>query len=606
MSTIPPTYEIESDLEDERLDRFRLLLNACLLILPFAYGLSFLHADGGVWLWPVLFALVLALHLFVRRAQRASAWVFVTASAAVPIYFLMDASTINAATLILLPVIVASLILDRDAVLWTGIAIFTVACVVIMHQYGISQVWAVLPVPAILCVFLIVAIYWMQQSFLDVVHWATDLQQKDMRRAEAFYEQKEQLESALLQLRFANDKLARLNEELDTAQRVAENASRAKSIFLSNMSHELRTPLNVIIGYTSSMLNMPQMFDNRRLPSAYRRYIQLVEESGHYLLGLINDVLDLSKIEAGKLELKPAPIVLGDMLRGVLTTSVALVKDKPLSLLPEIPNDLPLVWGDPMRVRQILLNLLSNAVKFTETGSVTLSAAVEGEHVRITVADTGIGISADLLERIFERFQQASGETERRYGGTGLGLDISRRLAIMHGSDLDVESVVNQGSSFSFRLPLATEAQITAVYGPAPQDTTVTIFDEACDDMTCVQTVLLVEDETATRKLAYGVLEAAGYVVIETHEGAQALELAAGLKPDVILLDMSLPDMDGWSVLRELRANEETQPIAVVAFSAFPAVGQAGLEDLAGYIEKPATADDILQGIHAALAVGVR
>ncbi|MCC6615547.1 MAG: response regulator [Anaerolineae bacterium] len=606
MAAITPSYEIEDDLADERLERFRMLLNASLLATPFVYGLSFLFVEGGIGLYPLLFALTIVLHLFVGRARQVCAWIFVLAAASVPLYSLWtEGPGTHAAVLILLPVIAASLILDRDAVLWTGIAIVVAACAVVIHRYGLSTVWVVMPQPVILCLLLVVAIYWMQQSFLDVVHWATDLQQKDTRRAEAFYEQKQQLESAMLELKFANDKLGRMNDELDTAQRVAENASRAKSIFLSNMSHELRTPLNVIIGYSSSMLNMPQMFDNRRLPPAYRRYIQLVEESGHYLLGLINDVLDLSKIEAGKLELHPAPIVLGDMLRGVLTTSIALVKEKPLSLMPDFPDGLPLVWGDPMRVRQILLNLLSNAVKFTETGSVTLSARVEANFVRVTVTDTGIGISQDLLERIFERFQQATSDTERRYGGTGLGLDISRRLAIMHGSDLQVESTVNQGSSFSFTLPLATEAQIAELYGPALDDKKVTVFDEG-EELMDVQTALVVEDETATRKLAYGVLEAAGYVVIETHEGRQALELAAGLMPDVILLDMSLPDMDGWEVLRQLKGQADTQAIPVVVFSAYPNGTHAEVADIAGYIEKPATADAILQGVNAALAVGAR
>ncbi|MBE0689542.1 MAG: response regulator, partial [Anaerolineae bacterium] len=183
---------------------------------------------------------------------------------------------------------------------------------------------------------------------------------------------------------------------------------------------------------------------------------------------------------------------------------------------------------------------------------------------------------------------------------------ISRRLAIMHGSELQVESVVNQGSSFSVTLPLATEAQIESSYGPAPAHSTITIFDdEEGDDLMSAQTALIVEDETATRKLAYGVLEAAGYVVIETHEGAQALELAAGLIPDVILLDMSLPDMDGWEVLRSLRANPDTQFIPVVIFSAYPQDGQAEMADIAGYVEKPATADAILQGVNSALALGV-
>ncbi|MCA9904854.1 MAG: hypothetical protein KC547_13450, partial [Anaerolineae bacterium] len=479
MMQSPPSYQIEVDFEDDRLDRLRLLLYLTLMLSSMFYGTSLLEVEGGVWLWPGVFVVALSLLSLIRRNLTLSAWVFTVTMMAVPIYFLATGLLdVQATLLILLPVIAASLVLDRDAVMWTGIVTLILSVAVAIFRFGLTQTWQMLPLPILICIFLIAAIYWMQQSLLDLVHWSTDLQQKDTRRAEMFFAQKEQLEDALLQLKFANDKLARLNDDLDAAQHVAENASRAKSVFLSNMSHELRTPLNVIIGYTSSMLNMPQMFDNRRLPAAYRPYIQLVEESGHYLLGLINDVLDLSKIEAGKLELHCSPMALPDLMRGVLTTSIALLKDKKLSLLPDFPDDIPFVWGDAMRVRQILLNLMSNAVKFTETGSITLSARVEGAHVHIAVSDTGIGMPESVLESIFNRFQQASSDTDRRYGGTGLGLDISRRLVDMHGGELHVESVVNQGSVFSFTLPLATEEQTRDLFGPALEDANITIFDE--------------------------------------------------------------------------------------------------------------------------------
>ncbi|MCL4252008.1 MAG: response regulator [Anaerolineae bacterium] len=606
MMQSPPTYQIEVDFEEDRLDRLRLLLYLTMMLSALFYGTSLLEVNGGIWLWPVIFVVAVLLLALIQRHLTISAWIFTLTMMAVPIYYLSTGElNIRATILVLLPVIAASLVHERDAVLWTGIITLIVCTFVAIFRFGLTETWLMMPLPILICIFLIVSIYWMQQSLLDLVHWSTDVQQKDTRRAELFYAQKEQLEDALLQLKFANDKLERLNDDLDAAQRVAENASRAKSIFLSNMSHELRTPLNVIIGYTSSMLNMPQMFDNRRLPSAYRPYIQLVEESGHYLLGLINDVLDLSKIEAGKLELHCSPMALPDLMRGVLTTSIALLKDKKLSLLPDFPDDIPFVWGDPMRVRQILLNLMSNAVKFTETGSVTLAARVEGDHVHIAVRDTGIGIPESVLESIFDRFQQASSDTDRRYGGTGLGLDISRRLVNMHGGELRVESVVNQGSVFTFTLPLATEAQTRDVFGPALADASITIFDENEEELLQAQTALVVEDETANRKLACGVLESAGFIVIETHEGAEALELASGLIPDVILLDLSLPDIDGWEVLRRLRAQPETQAIPVVLFSGYPWDSQAGAAGAAGYIEKPATSDEILQGVKAALALNV-
>jgi signal transduction histidine kinase len=196
--------------------------------------------------------------------------------------------------------------------------------------------------------------------------------------------------------------LSSANMKLMEAQRKAEDANRAKSLFLSNMSHELRTPLNVIIGYSHSMLVMPQMFNNVPMPEVYRPYLKLIKDNGHYLIGLINDILDLSKIEAGKLELVCTHVDLPEIFRGVLATATGLLKDKSLQLRPDYPEDLPIVWADPIRVRQIILNLLSNAIKFTNSGSVTLKAEVSDRWVAISVIDTGIGIPEEGRTAIFE------------------------------------------------------------------------------------------------------------------------------------------------------------------------------------------------------------
>src|SRR5450432_238359 len=217
-------------------------------------------------------------------------------------------------------------------------------------------------------------------------------------------------------------------KQLALAQQKAEQANKAKSLFLSNMSHELRTPLNVVIGYTSSMLDRPTMYNNEVLPTIYAKDIQLIKDNGYHLMGLINDILDLSKIEAGKLDLNVKAFDLHDILRGVIATSVGLVKDKPVQINSDFSDQWPLVLADDVRVRQIILNLMSNAVKFTEQGSVTLRVSVEGNFVRISVTDTGIGIPEHALATIFDRFQQAEQDTSRIYGGTGLGLDISKTL----------------------------------------------------------------------------------------------------------------------------------------------------------------------------------
>ncbi len=389
--------------------------------------------------------------------------------------------------------------------------------------------------------------------------------------------------------------------QLAEATRRAETASRTKSVFLSNMSHELRTPLNVVIGYTSSMLNMPQMYDNAPLPQVYRQDIQLIMENGRYLLGLINDILDLSKIEAGKLELNCIAVDLNETFQGVIATSVGLVKDKAVQIRPDFPDDLPKVWADPMRVRQIILNLMSNASKFTERGSITLQAHAEDGMVRIAVIDTGIGIPEAALKYIFDRFQQAEQGTEKQYGGTGLGLDISKQLTVMHGGELIVKSVVGQGSTFSFTLPVATvqEAGLAPV-SDEPQKV-VKIF--APEDVKFEQqTVLLAEDDAATRAMIQRALEQAGHIVVAMDDGAQALEAALSLLPDVIILDIKLPSTDGLEILEKLRANPETAETPIMLCTARDDLEKVSTQHHVLYLHKPITPEQLLASMQELLS----
>ncbi|MEO8613349.1 MAG: ATP-binding protein, partial [Chloroflexota bacterium] len=439
-------------------------------------------------------------------------------------------------------------------------------------------------------------------NVMEMVHWAMDVQGKDTRRAEMFYEQKVQLAEAMLQVQHSNSALENLNKRLEVAQQKAEQASQTKSVFLSNMSHELRTPLNIVIGYSSSMLNMPQMFEGVELPEIYRPYLKLIEDNGHYLLGLINDILDLSKIEAGKLELHPIPVDLPELLRGTVSTAIGLLKDKPLQLRPDFPDQLPAVWADPLRVRQIILNLMSNAIKFTHTGNVTLSAQVEEDRIRISISDTGIGIPEKALKTIFDRFQQAEHDTDKHYGGTGLGLDISKQLSQMHGDDLTVTSVVNQGSTFSFTLPIMMRDQLSIPQQPADETHDgMKIFDSTEINTFEKQAILLVEDEVNTREMLHIALESAGYLVIDANEGQQGMELASGLLPDLILLDAMLPGMDGWDMLGLLKADRETESIPVIMFTAAPDPQRAYDMGVVQVLTKPVTPAQILSSIQGVL-----
>ena len=357
-------------------------------------------------------------------------------------------------------------------------------------------------------------------------------------------------------------------QDLEIARKHAEQASKAKSTFLSNMSHELRTPLNVIIGYANSMLKMPKMFGGAALAPVHQPYMGLIAENGQYLVGLINDILDLSKIEASKLDLHCSSVNLVSVMRNVVAISIGLLKDKPIQIRQDLEDDLPRVWADPMRLRQICLNLTSNAIKFTSTGSITLWAHTEGSFVRVSVIDTGIGIPDDALGTIFDRFEQAGQGSLKQYGGTGLGLDISKQLCIMHGGEMSVQSTLGQGSTFSFTIPISTmsEAESLLASDKLEDDDDIEMFirktnSPKTDDASII---LLVEDDTAMRELLRLALESAGHVVVDAHDSEKAIEIAVGLLPTVIILDIHLPTARGWQILAKLKDFPDTAAIPVI------------------------------------------
>jgi signal transduction histidine kinase len=363
------------------------------------------------------------------------------------------------------------------------------------------------------------------------------------------------------------DKVTERTRQLEQARQQAEKASNAKSEFLSNMSHELRTPLNMVIGYTSSMLHMPQMYQNQELPEVFRADIQLIQENGQYLLTLINDILDLSKIEAGKFELQFSAVDVNAVLTGVIATATGLLKEKPVHIRPDFPPDLPPVWADPLRMRQILLNLMSNAIKFTDTGSVTLSAQMQGDEIIFSVTDTGIGMSGEALKVIFDRFEQVMQKDVIQ--GTGLGLDISQRLAHMHDTELTVKSAIGQGTTFLFSLRLATAEQVARSSNQPTiiKESTVKVLEPSTWDASANQTILLVEDDANSRLMLRRILESTGYILLDASDGTQGLDLATGILPDLIIIDLMLPDMSGWDLIEKLRAEPAAAAIPLVILS---------------------------------------
>jgi signal transduction histidine kinase len=310
------------------------------------------------------------------------------------------------------------------------------------------------------------------QSFFAAVEWAIDSYHKVERREMQLFESEKQLQRALHEKEYLNSQLSTSNKELERARALAEYANRMKSQFVANMSHELRTPLNANIGF--SYILKQELKGS--LCAEQQDYMSRIYDSGNYLLKLLNDVLDDAKLEAGRIDLQCEPTPLEPVVLDAQMTASSLTLGKSIELRQEFAVDLPLVYIDRMRVAQVLLNLLSNAVKFTDRGVITLRAyptqaalrAVNGDgaaddaYVVVEIEDTGIGIAKEHLTLIFEEFRQADESLSRRYGGTGLGLPISKRLVELHGGELRVSSLLQHGSTFQFTLPIATEEQILA------------------------------------------------------------------------------------------------------------------------------------------------
>jgi len=407
----------------------------------------------------------------------------------------------------------------------------------------------------------------------------------------------------------AKNELATQNEQIQEQNRVieqarqaaleardaAEAANRAKSAFLANMSHELRTPLNAIIGYSEMLEEDAQASGN----AAFASDLQKIRSAGKHLLGLINDVLDLSKVEAGKMKLYLETFEVAGVVEDVVATAQPLVEKNGNTFEVRCAPDVGQLREDITKVRQVLLNLLSNACKFTEKGRVSLDVTrendVTGTWVVFRVRDTGIGMTSGQLGKLFQAFTQADGSTQRKYGGTGLGLALSRKFCVMMGGDINAASEPGGGSTFTMRLPGDVEnfdGEATSIHvRKTAKDPMLRLSTAGPPRLAAGPRMLVIDDDPAVCELMQRVCTREGFDVVTASSGEEGLRLAREKRPAVITLDVIMPGIDGWTVLTALKADADLSTIPVIMISISDEKNRGLAMGAANYLVKPVDRD---------------
>ena len=391
----------------------------------------------------------------------------------------------------------------------------------------------------------------------------------------------EELQQHYEELELSQEELLTSNEELSQANDRVIEADRLKSEFLANMSHELRTPLNSVIALSGILLARM----DGDLTEEQEKQVKIIKKSGKNLLELINDILDLSKIESGKMEISLEEFYIEDVVNDDRAMVTPLASEKEINISFIKNEEIPVIRSDRNKVKQILLNLLSNAVKFTPTGgSITIDATGRDGRVELRVTDTGIGIAKENLDKIFDEFRQVDGSSTREYGGTGLGLAITRRLVKLLGGEIRVESEIGKGSTFIINIPVTLDG--------------VEALTEAASRIDPGRkTILAVDDDPSVIYVLKKYLEGEGYQVVPAHNGAEAIRLAREVKPFAITLDIMIPGRDGWEVINELKGDPATEHIPIVVISILDNKSLGFSLGVTEYLTKPVERNTVLNAL---------
>ena len=414
-----------------------------------------------------------------------------------------------------------------------------------------------------------------------------DIQQRDAALKDA--NKKAEDANAMLEQRVheRTSELLKATKEAQEAREAAEVANQTKSAFLANMSHELRTPLNAIIGYSEMLREEAEDLGEE----AFVADLNKVHAAGKHLLGLINDVLDISKIESGKMDLYLENFEVAQLVNEVANTITPLVQKNGNVLQVDCPKEVGSIHADVTKVRQALFNLLSNASKFTSNGQITLQVAKEQgedkEWINFHISDTGIGMTNEQMERLFQAFVQADAGTTKKFGGTGLGLAITRHFTRMMGGDTTVRSVFRKGSTFTIRISVKVEGDPLAV-----QPKTIKNLAKDLPPQTAGK-VLVIDDDPTVHDLLKRLLQRQGFQVEGVQRGREGLKVARQIKPDVIILDVMMPEMDGWNVLSNLKSDPELSGIPVVMLSMIEDKHMGFALGASDYLTKPLDRDKL-------------